>query len=214
MLCIDIKKIFIKNLAWIIFFACILCFLVLTKDVLLHKVIRVDEVGYSFIAKYLISDTLTTVMKCITCFGGAGVLLLITLLLFVFIKNKKLDVCIGVNLIIITIFNQVFKAIVQRPRPIENRIISETGYSFPSGHSMVSMAFYGYLIYLIYKYIKNKYLKWTLIVIFSILILLIGLSRIYLGVHYISDVIGGFVFSIAYLIIFISITFKWCGVGK
>ena len=50
----------------------------------------------------------------------------------------------------------MIKRILQRPRPTEYRIIEETGYSFPSGHSMVSMAFYGYLIYLIYKYINNK----------------------------------------------------------
>ena len=74
---------------------------------------------------------------------------------------------------------------------------------------MVSMAFYGYLIYLIYKHIKNKYLKWSLITILSLLILSIGLSRIYLGVHYASDVIAGFVISIAYLIVFTRITSKW-----
>lgn len=81
-------------------------------------------------------------------------------------------------------------------------------YSFPSGHSMVSMAFYGYLVYLIYKYVKNKYIKWTSITLLSILIFLIGISRIYLGVHYTSDVVGGFLISIAYLIIYINIMDK------
>ena len=85
------------------------------------------------------------------------------------------------------------------------RLIEEQGYSFPSGHSMVSTAFYGLLIYLIYKNVKNKYIKYTLCTILSILILIIGLSRIYLGVHYVSDVIGGVCFSIAYLIIFINV---------
>lgn len=97
---------------------------------------------------------------------------------------------------------------MQRPRPTEFRIVEETGYSFPSGHSMVSMAFYGYLVYLIYKYVKNKYIKWTSITLLSILIFLIGISRIYLGVHYTSDVVGGFLISIAYLIIYINIMDK------
>lgn len=67
---------------------------------------------------------------------------------------------------------------------------------------MVSMAFYGYLIYLIYKYVKNKYLKWISIVLLSILICSIGISRIYLGVHYTSDVLGGFLISLSYLIVY------------
>ena len=70
---------------------------------------------------------------------------------------------------------------------------------------MVSMAFYGYLIYLIYRYIKNKYIKLSLIVLLSILICLIGISRIYLGVHYTSDVLGGFLLSISYLVVYISL---------
>lgn len=78
----------------------------------------------------------------------------------------------------------------------------QVGYSFPSGHSMVSMAFYGFLIYLIYNNIKNKYIKWILICSLSILIILIGISRIYLGVHYTSDVLAGFLISISYLVIY------------
>lgn len=69
---------------------------------------------------------------------------------------------------------------------------------------MASLAFYGYLIYLIYKNVKNKKLKITLCILLSILILLIGISRIYLGVHYTSDVIAGLCFSVAYLIIMIN----------
>ena len=69
---------------------------------------------------------------------------------------------------------------------------------------MVSMAFYGYLIYLIYKYVKNKYIKFVSIILLSILICLIGISRIYLGVHYTSDVLGGFLISISYLVIYTS----------
>ena len=70
---------------------------------------------------------------------------------------------------------------------------------------MISMAFYGFLIYLIYKYVKNKKLKYISITLISILIIFIGISRIYLGVHYTSDILAGFLFSISYLIIFILI---------
>ena len=134
---------------------------------------------------------------------------MLTITLFILIKNKKIGLSIFSNLVIITILNQLLKRILQRPRPTEYRIIEETGYSFPSGHSMVSMAFYGYLIYLIYKYVKNKYIKWISIVLLSILICSIGVSRIYLGVHYTSDVLGGFFISISYLIIYISAANKF-----
>ena len=99
--------------------------------------------------------------------------------------------------------NYTLKQIFQRPRPIEYRIINESGYSLPSGHSMISMAFYGYLIYLIYKNVKNEHLKRCLILFLSILIISIGISRIYLGVHYTSDVLAGFLAAISYLIIYI-----------
>ena len=74
---------------------------------------------------------------------------------------------------------------------------------------MISMAFYGYLVYLIYKYVKNKYVKWTSMVLLSLLICSIGISRIYLGVHYTSDVLGGFLISISYLVIYISAVNKF-----
>ncbi|MCI8481978.1 MAG: phosphatase PAP2 family protein [Clostridia bacterium] len=70
------------------------------------------------------------------------------------------------------------------------------------------MAFYGFLIYIIYKKIENKNLKWGLCTGLSFLILLIGISRIYLGVHYASDVIGGFCLSISYLIVYIKMIGK------
>lgn len=123
--------------------------------------------------------------------------------LLVIIKNKMLGITILANLVISAGMNNLLKIIIQRPRPIGYRLIEETGYSFPSGHSMVSMAFYGYLVYLTYKHIKNKYLKYLLMIILNILILMIGTSRVFLGVHYTSDVLGGFIISIIYLIIYI-----------
>ena len=64
-------------------------------------------------------------------------------------------------------------------------------------------------LHLIYKYVKNKYIKWISITLLSILICAIGISRIYLGVHYTSDVLGGFLISISYLIIYISAVNKF-----
>ena len=193
-----------KNLKWVVLFICLVGFLALAEDVFNKEIMNGDIIGYKLISTFLISDFVTPIAKFITNFGGAIFLSIATVMLFLLIKNKKIGLSIISNIVIITILNQLLKRILQRPRPTEFRIVEETGYSFPSGHSMVSMAFYGYLIYLIYRYIKNKYVKWTLITILSILICLIGISRIYLGVHYTSDVLGGFLLSISYLVIYIS----------
>ncbi len=200
----DWKEFIKKNLKWVVLFICLVGFLALAEDVFNKEIMYGDIIGYKLISTFLISDFVTPIAKFITNFGGAIFLSIATVTLFLFIKNKKIGLSIISNIVIIAVLNQLLKRILQRPRPTEFRIVEETGYSFPSGHSMVSMAFYGYLIYLIYRYIKNKYVKWTLITILSILICLIGISRIYLGVHYTSDVLGGFLLSISYLVIYIS----------
>ena len=200
----DWKEFIKKNLKWVVLFICLVGFLALAEDVFNKEIMNGDIIGYKLISTFLISDFVTPIAKFITNFGGAIFLSIATVMLFLLIKNKKIGLSIISNIVIITILNQLLKRILQRPRPTEFRIVEETGYSFPSGHSMVSMAFYGYLIYLIYRYIKNKYVKWILITILSILICLIGISRIYLGVHYTSDVLGGFLLSISYLVVYIS----------
>ena len=204
-----VKDFIVKNLKWIILFICLVGFLAIAEDVFHKEIMMKDIIGYKLVSTFLISDFATPIAKFITNFGGAIFLIIVTIILFILIKNKKIGFSIISNLVIVTILNQLLKNILQRPRPNEFRIIEETGYSFPSGHSMVSMAFYGYLIYLIYIYVKNKYLKWTLIVLLSILICTIGISRIYLGVHYTSDVLGGFLISISYLVIYISAVNKF-----
>ena len=197
-----------KNLKWVVLFICLVGFLALTEDVFNKEIMQGDIIGYKMISTFLISDFVTPIAKFITNFGGAVFLSIATIALLLLIKNKKIGLSIFSNIVIITILNQLLKRILRRPRPTEFRIVEETGYSFPSGHSMASMAFYGYLIYLIYRYIKNKYIKWSLIVLLSILICLIGISRIYLGVHYTSDVLGGFLLSISYLVVYISLIKK------
>ena len=204
-----IKEFIVKNLKCIILFICLVGFFALAEDVFNKEIMNGDIIGYKIISTFLISDFATPIAKFITNFGGAVFLVVLTIILVITIKNRKIGLSIFSNLAIITILNQLLKRILQRPRPTEYRIIEETGYSFPSGHSMISMAFYGYLIYLIYRYVKNKYIKWSSIAILSILICAIGVSRIYLGVHYTSDVLGGFFISISYLIIYISAVNKF-----
>ena len=141
-----IKEFITKNLKWIILFTCLIGFLAIAEDVFNKEIMSGDIIGYKLVSTFLISDFATPIAKFITNFGGAIFLITLTIVLLVLIKNKKIGISIFSNLVIVTILNQLLKAILQRPRPIEYRIVEETGYSFPSGHSMVSMAFYGYLI--------------------------------------------------------------------
>ena len=203
------KEIVAKNVKWIILFVCILITVLIAEDVMEKEIMKIDTIGYKIMSEHIISDTITPIAKAITQFGGAIFLITLSIILLIVIKNKKIGILIWINLAISTIINQILKNIIQRPRPTEFRIINENGYSFPSGHSMASAAFYGFLIYLIYKKVKNKHLKWILITLLSILIVLVGASRVYLGVHYTSDVIAGILISTSYLIMFISIAKKY-----
>lgn len=205
---VKLLKFIKKNFNLLLFFLCIILFLAFAEDVFTKEIMQGDVIGYKFVSNYIISDKLTPIIKIVTNFGGAIILGLITILILILIKSKKIGLSVLINLCSVTVLNLILKSILQRPRPNEYRIINETGYSFPSGHSMISMAFYGFIIYLMYKNIKNKYLKWISIILLSILILMIGFSRIYLGVHYVSDVLAGFLFSISYLIVYIKIINK------
>lgn len=199
-------KNFIKNKwQWIIAIICLIGFIAIAEDVCHKEIMKGDIVGYDIISRLSKLKFATPVAKFITNFGGTIFITLSAIALVIIIKNKKIKISIVVNLLIATLSSQILKRILQRPRPTGIRLVEVSGYSFPSGHSTVSMAFYGYLIYLIYKNIENKYLKWSLITLLSVLICLIGASRIYLGVHYTTDVLGGFFLSISCLIIFVEV---------
>ncbi|MCB2377717.1 phosphatase PAP2 family protein [Hymenobacter sp. BT635] len=97
--------------------------------------------------------------------------------------------------------NLVLKNTYQRPRPLLP-LVSASGLSFPSGHAMISASFYGLLIYLVLTHVRHqKVLRWLLVVALVLLILLVGLTRVYLRVHYASDVLAGFTAGLVWLFI-------------
>lgn len=160
--------------------------------------IWIDDFSYSIVSLF-ISDTMTTIMKFITFFADPIWCILFSVLVIIF--WKKIRKAFLINLILVFILNYILKLIFSRTRPIDINIITETGYSFPSGHAMISLAIYGFLAYLLWESdYKYKKIGVSLLVL---LIVLIGISRIYLGVHYTSDVIAGFIVSLGYLLLFI-----------
>lgn len=192
-------------------FICVIMFLFIVENVLNREIAIFDTYIYTKIS-LLKTNIATNIFKIITQFGSAVFLIGISVISLIILKNKKIGVSIALNLVCIGLLNALLKNIIQRPRPVGFRLIEETGYSFPSGHSMASMAFYGLIIYFVFKYVKNKPVKITICTILNLLIILIGVSRIYLGVHYASDVIAGFIVSIGYLVVYISIVLKLIGI--
>lgn len=195
-----IKEVIIKNYKWIIFFVFFVIFLAIAEDVFEQEIFEFDSVVYNFLVNNR-NEALNNFFKIITQFGSALVLIIITILCVIFIRDKKYKILVPANLLTIAIINIVLKNFFLRPRPNELRLIEETGYSFPSWHAMASTAFYGLLIYIAHGKIENKILRNTICIMLGLLILLISVSRIYVGVHYTSDVIAGTCFSIAYLIL-------------
>ena len=195
-----IKELIIKNYKWIIFFLFFVIFLAIAEDVFEQEIFEFDSVVYNFLVNNR-NEVLNNFFKIITQFGSAIVLIIITILCVIFIRDKKYKILVPANLLTIAIINIVLKNFFLRPRPNELRLIEETGYSFPSGHAMASTAFYGLLIYIVHEKVENKILRNTICIMLGLLILLISISRIYVGVHYTSDVIAGTCLSIAYLIL-------------
>ena len=180
----------------------LLIFLLITILVITNNTILFDNSIYKFLFS-LRNNTLDSIMKNITKFGNTTFIIM-TLIILIIILKKDDGYLLLINVISTIGMNQLLKYIIRRPRPDHLRLIVEKGFSYPSGHSMISIGLYGFIIYIINKKIKDKYLKIPLIIIFSLLIIGIGLSRIYLGVHYPSDVLGGYILSFIIMILVIN----------
>ncbi len=128
--------------------------------------------------------------------------------IMILVKDKKEAMYICLNVGLCCLLNQVLKHILGRSRPVNINLITENGFSFPSGHSMVSIAYYGFFVYLVNNKNIDRYLKIGSSTLLILLIILIGISRIYLGVHYASDVTAGFALGLAYLIVFINFIYE------
>ena len=175
---------------------------IFVKLLLCNEVSSFDNIVYKYVTYYK-NDGLTLFFKIISSLCSTWFIILAVILAIIISKDKKNSLFITTNVIFCCLINQIVKFIFSRSRPIGINLIDEFGYSFPSGHSMVSLAFYGLLIYIIMKKNYSIGKKLLLIIPLVLLIILIGISRIYLGVHYASDVIAGFALSIAYLMLFI-----------
>lgn len=185
--------------------------LIMLSETIWGKIISAfDSTVYGLISGY-ISEGMTRFMIFITFWGSELGTSIITFLIlfatFVWKRKKYISygLLISVNIIVGVLLNYILKQLFHRPRPDLLKLVEIGGYSFPSGHSMASMIFYGFLVYLSIRYVKH-WSKYCIAGILGLLIIAIGISRIYLGVHYASDVLGGFIVGLGWLIVFIKLS--------
>jgi len=133
------------------------------------------------------------------------------ILIFYFLLVKKQN-WFSIRVITIAISSLVLmlllKQLFQRKRPLSPLLKAAKGLSFPSGHAIMAVTFYGLLIYILQHSITIDWLKWLVTVLVTVLIILIGFSRIYLRVHYASDVAAGFIIGLLWLLISLAVL-KW-----
>lgn len=153
----------------------------------------------------LINQTNTSIMVFVSFFASQQFLLPANIILavyFLFIaKHRWYSIRVPVVALGSFAVMSGLKLFFQRPRPLSPVFEAAHGFSFPSGHSMSAMTFYGLIIFIVWDKIENKTARWLLSVLLVFIIFLIGFSRVYLRVHYASDVLAGFAIGLIWLVI-------------
>lgn len=187
---------FVLGLVFIINTILVVCGLTTGFDNYVYNLVRSLECGF-----------FDTYFVFVTRLGDVSVVIGILIILCLLFRNRHsiMFILLGANS---ALTNKIIKHIIKRDRPDVLKLVKQGGYSYPSGHSMISMTVYGYLLYLAFTKIKNSILKWFCSIILGILILSIGVSRIYVGVHYASDVLGGFVLALIELLLIVNYSKK------
>lgn len=191
-----------NNKRIIIFSISLIVFLAVMQHVRSDDILRLDTMAYGFFVLRLRRPWLTGIMEGFSSLSSPIVIAVMFLMVAAFAPGRRPGMCAALNLVCVVGINQVLKYIVQRPRPDGFRLVSEVGYSFPSGHSMVSMAFYGLCAWMVWTYERDRIMRWVCCLSFAAIVVVVGISRVYLGVHYFSDVVAGFCVSLAWLAIY------------
>ena len=161
----------------ILFIICLITFVFISYLVLTRNDIVIDSYAFNFISKF-INNRLTRNIIYLTNIGSSISVISICIISLIVFKDKIYGILISINLCILGLIQIIFKSIFTRSRPIDINLIIEHGYSFPSGHSLTALAFYGFIIYLIYNSKLATREKKLLIAMLLVIILVIGLSRV------------------------------------
>jgi undecaprenyl-diphosphatase len=139
-------------------------------------------------------EDLISLFRFITMLGDSILILPTAIIISAFLyykKHTKFVIPFWATIVSAGATTFILKMITARPRPLD-ALMPENDFSFPSGHATIAVAFYGFLVFMIIHYYKQFVWKNMLLSLGMIIILLIGLSRLYLGVHYLSDIAAGY----------------------
>jgi undecaprenyl-diphosphatase len=178
---------FVLGVAAIYFFAW------LAEEVLDQSTMALDSAATASLLQFR-SPALDSVMRTMSLFGSEVVVVAGALLLVVFVWQRRWGAAFLLVVVVAgaQMLNNLLKDVFHRtrPEPVAN-FLSAQQWSFPSGHAMVSAAFYFFLAYLAWR-LTAGFGRWLVVIGLLMLVLLVGISRIYLQAHYLSDVIAGY----------------------
>lgn len=186
-----------------LFVIALTAFVYITRRVFVLNKNKLDTNVFNYLQSH-VSERNNDVMEFFTFLGTHQFLIpanLAMIAYFLFIKKHKWY-SIKIPAIALSSLGLMFllKGLFDRERPSVPLLFHAKGLSFPSGHALMSVTFYGLLVYMVFKGVKNKPLKWSLISLLIILIMIIGMSRVYLRVHYATDVIAGYCIGFLWLV--------------
>jgi undecaprenyl-diphosphatase len=195
---ISLRLLFVAS----IFLLALFLFGLIADEMVLENENHLDKVAFADL-KSITNPATTKVMVVITFFGSSYFLFpayIVLILYFLFLKkNRRLSWNITAVAITSTIILFSLKAIFHRHRPLDPLVQNVNGFSFPSGHSFSSFTLFGLLIYILWTHQMNPVLRWILTALFFLFACAIAFSRVYLHVHYASDVIAGFCLCLVWL---------------
>lgn len=192
-----------------IFLLSLLAFIYLRENVSGNVLSSLDNWLMTFLYLHR-TPLLTTVMKAISMFGFEIPIILGVVIFIAAITSKACVVerlrkyikeafVFALIVGMAPIINGILKEVIQRPRPFFHPLVLESGYSFPSNHALTSFVFYITLTYFIYRLARNRKPAVISAIFFSFLVFMVGISRIYLGVHYPTDVLAGWLVGLCWL---------------
>jgi membrane-associated phospholipid phosphatase len=187
----------------ITFIASVLLFGYITHEVILEQEEVFDQRVFRYLSAYVISPQLTGFMKIVTWCASATFLRIaygLVVVIYLFRKDLKRAAEIGVIGFGGFIINYVMKLSFQRDRPVDPMIDPLRNFSFPTGHATSGFIFYGLLAYLVWKTSLPKSIRMIIVSLLILFSLTIGFSRIYLRMHYTTDVLAGFAIGILWLV--------------